>query len=408
MKLGVFEKLFDHFLAHTKTNANVRVLLLLDSHLRHAKNLNVKIKARENFVTIICLPPHTSYKLQPLDVGVMYPLSHSYEKGLKKCLTNHPGHVITDYQVSTIFCEAYLMACHPKNAIKGFQNKGIHQYNPDIFPKTTEENSGNGDPDDPMRMERLTHTPESESHKLPPSSTVVCSLDKNHRAHTKTVGPQPLMAMSFVKLGLPATLHYTSTAATPYTFNSPSLDIQPETASIETPMQKSMSPPPKSLLPVDDFSTHGNSRVGGTLSCSPYDIQPLTKITGPRAAASEAKKRGTHHGEKAKKEWNTCSFDKHTIQEDTRRINQCSKRKKKKRKKEERPKHRRTEVTNQPINIKTEKENIITEKSKRMIEVTKTSLKSSEDDDCPCLFCGELYKASMDGEGWSRCYVCHK
>ncbi|KAJ8869867.1 hypothetical protein PR048_028876 [Dryococelus australis] len=43
-----------------------------------------------------------------------------------------------------------------------------------------------------------------------------------------------------------------------------------------------------------------------------------------------------------------------------------------------------------------------------MIEVTKTFLKLSEDDDCPCLFCGELYKASMDGEGWIRCFVCHK
>ncbi|KAJ8882671.1 hypothetical protein PR048_014483 [Dryococelus australis] len=149
------------------------MLLLLDGHLSHTKNLNVIIKARENFVTIICLPPHTLHKLQPLDVKVMCPLSHHYDKGLEKWLTNHPGHVITDYQVSTIFCEAYLMACSPKNAIKGFQNTGIHHYNPDIFieedfapAKTTDENSENGDPDDPMRMERLTHTPQPESHKL--------------------------------------------------------------------------------------------------------------------------------------------------------------------------------------------------------------------------------------------------
>ncbi|KAJ8898321.1 hypothetical protein PR048_003681 [Dryococelus australis] len=61
-----------------------------------------------------------------------------------------------------------------------------------------------------------------------------------------------------------------------------------------------------------------------------------------------------------------------------------------------------------PRKIKTEKEKISTEKRKMMIEVTKTSLKSCEDDDCPCLIGGELYKPSLDGEGWSRCYVCYK
>ncbi|KAJ8879546.1 hypothetical protein PR048_020154 [Dryococelus australis] len=247
-----------------------------------------------------------------------------------KMTENHPGSIITDYQVSSIFYEAYLMSCSPKNLIKGFQNTGIHQYNPDIFSeedfapaKTTDEKSENGDPVDAMRMERLTHTPQPEAHKLTPYSTVACPLDKNHRAHTKTVGPQPEKRMSYVKLGFPSNLPSTSTAATHFTFNSPSLDLQPETAPIELPMQKKMSPPPKSSLPVHNC-------IGGT------------------------------------------------------------------------------EVTNQPRNIKTEKEEIITEKRKRMIEVTKTSLNSSEDGDCACLSCGELYKASMAGEGWSRCYVCNE
>ncbi|KAJ8868587.1 hypothetical protein PR048_030125 [Dryococelus australis] len=214
---------------------------------------------------------------------------YHYDKGLEKWLTNHPGRVITDYKVGTIFCEAYLMACSPKNAIKGFQNTGIHQYKPDIFseedfaPAKTSQNSENGDPDDPMRMERLTHTPQPESHKLPPSSTVACPLNKNHKAHTKTVGPQPEMSMS---------------------------------------------------------------------SVNPENIRLLPKINGPRAAASAAKRAEPTMARKQRKKGPT--------------------------------------------------------KRKRMIKVTKTSLKSSENDDCPCLFCGELYKASMDGEGWSRCYVCHK
>ncbi|KAJ8883691.1 hypothetical protein PR048_015545 [Dryococelus australis] len=246
MKLGVFEKLFDHFSAHTKPTAD----------------------DRKNFVTIICLPPHTSHKLQPLDVGVMYPLNHHYDEGLKKWLTNHSGCVINDYQVNTTSCEAYLMACSPKIAIKGFQNTGIHHYNPNIFnekdfapAKTTDENSQKGDPDDPMRMERFTHTPHPESHTLPPTLTVAWPLDKNYRAHTKTVGSQPEMSIS-----------------------------SSETASIELPMQKKDVTTPKSSLPVDNSSMHEISRVSGTFSCNPEEIQPLPKITSPRAAKSAAKK----------------------------------------------------------------------------------------------------------------------
>ncbi|KAJ8869957.1 hypothetical protein PR048_028968 [Dryococelus australis] len=254
-------------------------------------------------------------------------------------------------------------------------------------------------------MERLTHTPQPKSHKLPPSSTVACPLDKNHRAHTKTVGPQPEMSVPSVKLGLPATLHSTSSAAAPYTFNSLSLDPQPETSSIELPMQKKMSPPPKSSLPVDNCSTHGSSKVGGTFLCSPEDIRPLPKITGPRAAASAAKKKKRRESKERKEQ---LTPHKKTLEEgiNARKEKEENKSLTHKRKKDQGT--GRIDVTNQPRNIKTEKEKISTEKRKRMVEVTETSLKSSENDDCPYLFCGELYKASMDGEGWSRCYVCHK
>ncbi|KAJ8881262.1 hypothetical protein PR048_017738 [Dryococelus australis] len=307
------------------TTADARVLLLLDGHPT----------------------PHIAINYKPLDVGVMYPLSHHYDKGLEKWLTNHPGRVITDYQVSTILYKAYLMICSPKNAIKGFQNTGIHQYNPDIFSeedfapaKTTDENSENGYPDDPMRIERLTHTPQSESHKLPPSSTVAWPLDKNHRAHTKTVGPQPEMSMSSVK-------SYT-------------------------------------IIAQNNWSSSSS----------------ISSKKGESTMARNQRKKGANVVL-------TSTLYKKTLEEE---INARKKEEKKslknKRKKEQGTSG--TEVTNQPRNIKTEKEKISTEKRKRMIEVTKISLKSSEDDDYPCTFCGELYKASMDRKGWSRCYVCHK
>ena len=39
--------------------------------------------ARENHVDVICLPPHNSHKMQPLNKAFMDPLKHSTPKKFK-------------------------------------------------------------------------------------------------------------------------------------------------------------------------------------------------------------------------------------------------------------------------------------------------------------------------------------
>lgn len=50
-------------------------MLILDGHASHTQNLQLIDNPREHGVTIICLPPRTTHKLQPADVGFMRPLS---------------------------------------------------------------------------------------------------------------------------------------------------------------------------------------------------------------------------------------------------------------------------------------------------------------------------------------------
>ncbi|KAJ8951919.1 hypothetical protein NQ314_007627 [Rhamnusium bicolor] len=57
MKLEAFAEWFDHFLSHVKPTAEDPALIILEGHLSHIKNLNVIEKARNKFVTILCLPP---------------------------------------------------------------------------------------------------------------------------------------------------------------------------------------------------------------------------------------------------------------------------------------------------------------------------------------------------------------
>ncbi|KAG8237724.1 hypothetical protein J437_LFUL017026 [Ladona fulva] len=133
MRLEVFETWFHHFIQHAKPSKEDPALLLMDGHLSHTKNLKVIEAARTHFVTIVCLPPHCTHELQPLDVSVMLPLSTYYDMALEKWLNNHPGRVVTLFQISQIFGEAYLKACTPMNAIKGFKKCGIYPLDSDIF-----------------------------------------------------------------------------------------------------------------------------------------------------------------------------------------------------------------------------------------------------------------------------------
>ena len=85
------------FLKHTKPTKEDLVVLVLDRHYSHTRNLEVITLARENHVDIICLPPHSSHKMQPLDKTFMGPLKTFYCQETEKWLHSHPGRVITAY-----------------------------------------------------------------------------------------------------------------------------------------------------------------------------------------------------------------------------------------------------------------------------------------------------------------------
>ena len=68
MQLSIFSTWFDHFIKVAGASEGNKVLLILDGHSTHTQNIDVNNKARENGVYLLCLPPHCSHKLQPLDV----------------------------------------------------------------------------------------------------------------------------------------------------------------------------------------------------------------------------------------------------------------------------------------------------------------------------------------------------
>ena len=66
----IFTKWLDYFVHFVQDSADDPVLLIVDGH-SHTKNLHVVDKAREHSVATLSLSPHSTQKMEPLDVGFM-------------------------------------------------------------------------------------------------------------------------------------------------------------------------------------------------------------------------------------------------------------------------------------------------------------------------------------------------
>lgn len=103
----IFLSWFKKFVEFTTPTKEHPVLLLLDGHASHIVNLNLIDYARAHHVALLRFPPHTTHKIQPLDVSLMGPLSTYYSQEVKTWLRLHPGRAVSIYQVGTFFGAAY-------------------------------------------------------------------------------------------------------------------------------------------------------------------------------------------------------------------------------------------------------------------------------------------------------------
>ena len=66
---SVFLLWLQHFIRVVKPSQQNKVLLLLDGHTSHSKNLEAITLARANDLITLALPAHTTHKLQPLGIS---------------------------------------------------------------------------------------------------------------------------------------------------------------------------------------------------------------------------------------------------------------------------------------------------------------------------------------------------
>ena len=103
------------------------LLLIMDGHSSHYCPEVIKMAAKEK-ILLFTLPPHTTHISQPLDRGCFAPLKTNWKKVCHLFYTNNPGRVITKYDFSSLFAEAWKLSMTQTNVLSGFRVCGIYPY----------------------------------------------------------------------------------------------------------------------------------------------------------------------------------------------------------------------------------------------------------------------------------------
>lgn len=131
MDMELFDLWFtNHFLRFAP--AARPILLLLDGHSSHYCPDTVRLAAQEQ-VILFTLPPNTTHLSQPLDKGCFSSLKVAWKEACHHFLTMNPGKVVTIYQFSMLFSQAWMKSMTVSNICAGFRVTGVHPLNRDVF-----------------------------------------------------------------------------------------------------------------------------------------------------------------------------------------------------------------------------------------------------------------------------------
>jgi len=116
-ELGV--EWLEHFDKHTKRRVvGSHRLLIIDGHKSHS-SIDFHQRCKEKKIITLCMPPHSSHLLQPLDVGCFSPLKKAYGCQAEKLMRNKITH-ISKLEFLPCFISAFKDAITKNNILGGF------------------------------------------------------------------------------------------------------------------------------------------------------------------------------------------------------------------------------------------------------------------------------------------------
>lgn len=192
MNAETFIKWLEHFIKNVRPSEDNQVLLLMDNHSSHVTLQAVNL-CRDHHISVLGFPPHTSHRMQPLDVAFYGPFKTAYSRACNDYLTQNPGNVINIKDIAGIFNVAYSRVATINNAVQGFKATGLVPLNSQVFhefdfePSLTTENSYNSPEASADNLKQASQT--SFHASLTAESTAEASLS-HERVPLATEGPE--------------------------------------------------------------------------------------------------------------------------------------------------------------------------------------------------------------------------
>jgi hypothetical protein len=105
-------------------------MLVLDGHKSY-ELAEFQEYCKANNIITLCLPSHSSYLTQPLDIGCFGPLKRAYGREIDLYIKAHITH-ITKLEFLIVFKAAFIKSITTQNAESGSRGAGLIPFNPDI------------------------------------------------------------------------------------------------------------------------------------------------------------------------------------------------------------------------------------------------------------------------------------
>ena len=122
------------WIQHFKKTTNSRIvgayrLLIIDGHASHL-SLEFESFCTKHKIITLCMPPHSSHLLQPLDVGCFGPLKRAYKDDVTRLARNTITRIFK-IDFLQAFNTAYIKALTPANIRASFKGAELVSFNPD-------------------------------------------------------------------------------------------------------------------------------------------------------------------------------------------------------------------------------------------------------------------------------------
>ena len=175
-------------------------VLILDGHVSH-RSLGALKFCEEKSIHLICLPSHTTHRLQPLDRSFFKPLKSYYNEACNNFIHRSAGErKINKLNFGLLFKSAWSKAATPSNAESGFASCGIYPFNPNVIkedeylpslparsmsPSPVVQNSENSSTPSTPTSNNHNPSPSTSFHELLPTPTKGKTSAKSRKGKSK-------------------------------------------------------------------------------------------------------------------------------------------------------------------------------------------------------------------------------